>query len=195
MTGGCNQTPSLGSAGRLRSQAEIAAGFGDWALLRILAVSVAATALIVASAGNPDDSCAGLLQPVDGPVAATFAPRGRYAGHWGVDWLVPEGTGVRPAGAGIVSFVGSVAGNLTTTVDHGGGLRTSYSYLGSVAVTRGQLVTESTRLGTSGIGHNVPALHFSVRLGDTYVDPLATMGCRLSTPSRALRLVPARESD
>jgi murein DD-endopeptidase MepM/ murein hydrolase activator NlpD len=161
-------------------------------LQRLFAVSVLTIALLVASAGDPGDSCIGLLQPVDGPLASAFAPIGRYGGHWGVDWVVPEGTAVRAAGAGTVSFAGSVAGNLTATVDHGGGLRTSYSYLETVAVKPGQPVAESTTLGTSGTGHGAPALHFSVRLGETYVDPMAVVGCRLSTPSRALRLVPAR---
>ena len=170
-------------------------GVGDSVLLRLLAVSVAMTALMVASAGDSGDSCVGLLQPVDGRMASAFAPIGRYAGHWGVDWVVPEGTAVRAAGVGTVSFAGSVAGNLTATVDHGGGLRTSYSYLATVAVKPGQPVAESTTLGTSGTGHGAPALHFSVRLGETYVDPMAVIGCRLSTPSRALRLVPARAAN
>ena len=122
-------------------------GVGGSILLRLLAVSVAMTALMVASAGDSGDSCVGLLQPVDGRMASAFAPIGRYAGHWGVDWVVPEGTAVRAAGVGTVSFAGSVAGNLTATVDHGGGLRTSYSYLATVAVKPGQLVTESTTLG------------------------------------------------
>ncbi len=91
------------------------------------------------------------------------------------------------------SFAGVVAGNQTVTVDHGGGLRTSYSYLADVLVKRGQRVEGSTTLGTSGVAHGSEGLHFSVRVGGTYVDPLSIIGCRLSNPSKALRLVPLRE--
>jgi len=151
-------------------------------------------ALLVVPPGDARSSCVGLMRPVDAPIVRGFAPTGRFAGHWGVDWGLSEGTELHAAGPGTVSFVGTVAGNLTVTVDHGGGLRTSYSYLGMVAVEGGERVTESTTLGTSGPGHGSTALHFSVRLGARYVDPLTVIGCRLSSPSRALRLVPAREA-
>jgi len=138
--------------------------------------------------------CVGLQPPVAGPVIERFAPVGRYAGHWGLDFAVVSGTAVRAADAGTVTFAGTVAGNRTLTLDHGGGLRTSYSYLSTATVERGDYVDESIILGTSGNGHGSPALHFSVRVGPRYVDPLAIVGCRVTTPSRALRLVPAREA-
>ena len=168
--------------------------WSDHRMLRIIAVAVMSAALFMNPTGNARESCAGLTWPLDGPVARSFAPAGRYAGHWGVDWAVSEGSELRAAGPGTVSFAGTVVDNVTVTVDHGGGLRSSYSYLATVAVKPGQEVTESTTLGTSGIAHGVPALHFSVRLGATYLDPLSVLGCRLSSPSRALRLVPVRET-
>ena len=139
------------------------------------------------------EHCFGLARPVDGPAERGFAPTGRYSGHWGVDWGIPAGTDVRTAGPGTVSFAGTVAGNLTLTVDHGGGLRTSYSYMSTLAVERGDRVAESAIVGKSGSGHGSPALHFSVRVGPTYVDPLAVLGCRKAEPSKGLRLVAARE--
>jgi murein DD-endopeptidase MepM/ murein hydrolase activator NlpD len=135
----------------------------------------------------------GLEKPVEGPLSAGFAPTGRFSGHWGVDWAVPEDTEIRSAGSGTVTFAGSVAGNQAVTVDHGGGLRTSYSYLAGLSVERGDQVAGSTILGTSGAAHGSAALHFSVRIGDTYLDPLAVVGCRWAAPSAALRLVPVRE--
>ena len=161
-------------------------------MTRLIAASLMTVALLAAPAGDEISRCAGLARPVDGPVERTFAPTGRYSGHWGIDWSVPAGTDVRTAGPGIVTFVGTVVGNLTLTVDHGGGLRTSYSYLSTVAVARGDRVAESATLGTTGVGHGSPALHFSVRLGGVYVDPLATLGCRIAAPSKGLRLVPVR---
>ncbi len=160
-------------------------------MVRLLAISVLTVALANPVAGS-DAVCAGLAPPVDGSPVRRFAPDGRYSGHWGVDWGIPVGTSVAAAGPGTISFTGVVAGNLTVTVDHGGGLRTSYSYLGSVLVEKGQHVDVSSVIGTSGRSHGFPGLHFSVRVGDTYVDPLSIIGCRDSYPSQALRLVPVR---
>jgi len=162
-------------------------------LARFLAVSVLAAALVMAPTGDTTELCVGLTRPVEGPVERMYAPTGRYSGHWGVDWGVPAGTAVRASGPGTVSFVGVVAGNLTVTVDHGGGLRTSYSYLAEVVVKRGDPVFDSTTLGSSGTGHGFPALHFSVRVGHTYLNPLPIIACRLATLSQALRLVPVPE--
>lgn len=153
------------------------------------------TGLIVALLAVPagGSTCVGLAVPVEGPVQQGFAPTGRYSGHWGVDIAVAAGTPVRAAGSGVVSFTGTVAGNLTLTVDHGGGLRTSYSYLSKVTARRGDHVTESTVVGQSGAGHGRAALHFSVRVGSRYVDPLRMVGCRPADLSSALRLVPVRD--
>lgn len=162
-------------------------------MLRLLAVSAMAVALLVTPTHQPPGWCPGLRKPVEGPILQGFAPIGRFSGHWGVDWGVDEGTDVRAAGSGTVTFAGSVAGNLAVTVTHGGGLRTSYSYLAAVLVRPGDRVTESTILGTSGSGHGSPVLHFSVRLGSVYLDPLPIVDCGLAAPSAALRLVPVRQ--
>jgi len=59
--------------------------------------------------------------------------------------------------AGIVTFAGSVAGRLSVTVHHGGGVRTSYSYLSAASVTLGEVVTAGTVLGSPGsIGGSRP---------------------------------------
>jgi murein DD-endopeptidase MepM/ murein hydrolase activator NlpD len=111
-----------------------------------------------------------------------------------VDWATPVGTEIRSAGAGVVTFAGTVASNRTVTIHHGGGLRTSYSYLSSLRVEQGDRVGPTTVLGSSGDGHGTSVLHFSVRIGDTYVDPLLFLNCTKKDPSRALRLVAARET-
>jgi len=125
--------------------------------------------------------------PADGPVVRGFAPQGPYGGHWGVDVAVDPGTPVRAVAAGVVTFSGSIAGNQTVTVSHGGGVRTSYSYLSARYVTGGHRVAIGGAVGASGVDHGVAAIHFSLRVGDRYVDPLAS--CR--TPSPGLRLASA----
>ena len=127
-----------------------------------------------------------LTAPVDGPVVRPFAPEGQYGGHWGIDLAVPEGTPVRSIAPGVVTFSGEVAGRPSVTVAHGGGLRSSYSYLSTRSVTVGQAVAAGTVLGTSGIDHGTPALHLSLRLGDRYLDP--ARACGALTPSVGLRL-------
>lgn len=136
------------------------------------------------------------VQPVDGPVARAFAPpRTRYgAGHLGVDFAVASGTAVRAAGAGVVTFAGVIAGTRHVVVAHDDGLRTSYSFLASIAVSRGQHVQAGERLGASGgtgEGHDGTVLHFGLRHGDQYVDPMV-----LFEPvdlARVVHLVPAHD--
>jgi murein DD-endopeptidase MepM/ murein hydrolase activator NlpD len=150
--------------------------------------------VIAGGAGYPSQvgDCWGLQPPVDGPIVRAFDPTGRFSGHWGIDWELPVGHDIRPAGPGVVSFAGTVVSNRTVTVNHGGGLRTSYSYLDAIHVEQGDRVDLSTVLGTGGKAHGAPALHFSVRTGETYVDPQIFFECGAKSPSAALRLVPAR---
>ena len=137
----------------------------------------------------PYGACAGLAYPIHGDLVRGFAPIGQYGGHWGIDIAADVGTIVRSADDGFVSFAGDVAGILSVTVSHGGGLRTSYSYLDSIGVVAGQEVSRLSELGRSGLDHDSPALHFSVRVGDSYQDPLHWLVC-WDAPHPALRLVP-----
>src|SRR5207237_6586818 len=103
-------------------------------------------------------------------------PLGPYGpGHRGVDYAAPAGTVVRAAGSGRVSFAGDVAGATYVTVDHGGGVRTTYGSLAEVAVASGSFVARGAVLGSAGPppdGHPPGVLHFGLRIGDRYVDPL-----------------------
>ena len=114
----------------------------------------------------PAGSCAGLAAPLPGEVIRGFAPVGRYGGHWGIDISADTGSPFHAADVGRVTFAGRVAGMLTVTVAHGDGLRTSYSYLTGIDVSVGQRVGRETILGRTGVDHDLPALHFSVRVGD-----------------------------
>ena len=126
------------------------------------------------------------LRPVSGAVARPFVePRSRYgAGHRGADFVAPPGTPVRAANAGEVSFAGSVAGSLHVVVAHPGGLRTSSSFLATVAVRRGQRVARGDVVGTAGggTGDHAGVLHFGLRVGDRYVDPMAPVRRRPTSP-------------
>ena len=116
-----------------------------------------------------------------GVVERTFAPVGTYGGHWGADFAMEAGSDVIVVADGIVSFAGTVAGMNTVTVDHGGGIRTSYSYLSSVDVAVGDEVRRGEILGTSGTDHGIPAIHVSARLNGSYVDPSFMFMCNRGT--------------
>ncbi len=93
---------------------------------------------------------------------------------------------VRAADLGVVTFAGPVAGRLSVTVHHGGGVRTSYSYLSTVAVSVGSHVALGDVVGTSGTDHGRPVVHYSLRIGNTYRAP-PILSCVL-LPADGLRL-------
>jgi len=152
-------------------------------------------------AGLPAAANAGVLgawvRPVDGAVVRAFdPPRSRFgAGHLGADLAAPRGAPVRAAGAGLVAFAGRVAGALHVVIAHAGGLRTSYSFLASVRVRRGARVAAGDPVGTAGgvgEGHDGSVVHFGLRAGNTYVDPMALF--RPADLASIVHLAPTAES-
>ncbi|MEX1208620.1 MAG: M23 family metallopeptidase [Acidimicrobiia bacterium] len=128
--------------------------------------------------------------PADGPIVRGFAPEGLYGGHWGIDITVAAGTPVRAAAAGVVTFSGQVAERASVTISHGGSVRTSYSYLSRRSVAQGQQVAAGEIIGLSGVDHGLEAIHFSLRLGDRFLDPVRA-GCGPLNPGPGVRLVAA----
>lgn len=119
--------------------------------------------------------------PVTGPVIRDFdPPEDPYgSGHRGIDIAVPVGTPILAPEAGVVTFAGPVGGQLFVTIDHGGGVQSSYSWLSVVGVRKGDVVARGGVIGATGLGHagaSVPHVHVGVRLDGTYVDPLAFLG-------------------
>lgn len=115
--------------------------------------------------------------PVRGPVLRAFDPPATPygSGHRGIDIGAPLDTPVRAAAAGVVAFAGPVAGALYVSVDHPDGVRTTYSWLGSVTVRAGDAVAREQVIGRSGPGHpglDPPHLHLGARIGTTYIDPM-----------------------
>jgi len=118
--------------------------------------------------------------PVPGPVVRPFvAPAGPYAaGHRGIDFAVAPGDPVRAAGDGVVTFAGAVATTLHVVVAHGDGVRTTYSFLTDLAVHAGDRVRGGEVIArAAGTGpEHAGVLHFGVRTGDVYVDPILLFG-------------------
>jgi|tagenome__1003787_1003787.scaffolds.fasta_scaffold20974937_3 hypothetical protein len=144
----------------------------------VLLVVVALVAVGPKPARAADATVATWIRPVSGAVVRPFDPPvSRFgAGHLGVDLAAPHGTPVRAAGPGVVSFAGRVARSLHVVVAHAGNLRTSYSFLSTITVHRGDTVHAGQVVGTTGARdgiHDGTVLHFALRAGDTYVDPMA----------------------
>ncbi len=98
------------------------------------------------------------------------------SGHRGVDIeAAHDGAPLIAPAAGTVSFVGTVVDRPVITIDHGNGLRSSFEPVAS-SLTAGSAVAEGEVLGQVQTGHCRPAppcLHWGVRRGEEYVNPLA----------------------
>lgn len=121
---------------------------------------------------QPDAASSGAVRPVDGSVVRHFEePAHPYGpGHRGVDLAAGPGTTVRAALPGVVTFAGQVALRGWVTVDHGGGLDTTYGVIDPRFVTAGQQVRTGQSLGEVAAG--VEHLDWGARLHGTYIDPL-----------------------
>lgn len=161
------------------------------ALLLMLPVALLAVLSVVPPAGagpvegtagqTPPPPAGGALPPVPGPVLRAFeAPVGPYGpGHRGVDLAAHPGETIVAALAGTVAFSGTVAGTGWLTLDHGGGLVTTYGPLDD-RVAEGGVVDRGARIGrlagqdTSPPPDVAAAAHldWGARLEGDYIDPL-----------------------
>ena len=153
-------------------------------------MNLAVLLVVLARSLVPIASACVMIPPVEALVIQPYSPIGQFGGHWGIDFPVPVGSAVVASDAGVVSFAGMVAGNRTLTVDHGGGLRSSYSYLSATSVATGTPVGRGEKVGNSGVAHGTEAVHFSVRIHGSYVDPARLLDCHWPRMAAALRLVP-----
>ncbi|WP_394288879.1 murein hydrolase activator EnvC family protein [Corynebacterium variabile] len=130
------------------------------------------------------------LRPVPGTVLvpADIPDQNWLPGHRGVDLDAASGAAVRASAAGTVRFAGVVAGTPTVSVDHGGGLRTTYEpVLAQVRageqVSRGQILGElADHASLPGTARRDPGLHWGAVLGppaedaERYIDPMTLLG-------------------
>jgi murein DD-endopeptidase MepM/ murein hydrolase activator NlpD len=102
-------------------------------------------------------------------------PKPWLSGHRGVDLrAAPGGAAVTSPASGTVSFVGVVVDRPVITVDHGNGLRSSFEPVDS-PLAHGAAVAKGDALGLSQPGHcgMIPCVHWGVRRGEEYLNPLA----------------------
>src|SRR5438067_735784 len=142
--------------------------------LAALLAGVVTLTIVAAGLAPPAVADSAYRPPVDAPVADLFRPPPQpwAAGNRGLDYATRPGQEVRAAADGEVVFAGSVADSLHVVLLHPDGLRTSYSFLGSIRVQRGVHLHQGDVVGTAGA---VP-FHFGARAGDAYVDPALLFG-------------------
>lgn len=121
--------------------------------------------------------------PLGGPssVLRPFDPPAQrwLSGHRGVDLAASVGDVVRSPAAGKVAFAGTVVDRPVVTVDHGGGLVSSFEPaiselpVGATAARGGRVAIVGTGGHCSGA-----CLHWGLRLDGEYIDPLNTISDR-----------------
>jgi len=145
--------------------------------------TAAAPAWAATVAGAARAAATGFVLPVPPPpiVLTAFAPpANRYGpGHRGVDLAVTAGSEIRSAGTGIVVYAADLAGRGVVSIEHAGGLRTTYEPVTS-SVTAGAAVRAGQVIGVLQAGHPgcAPAdcLHWGARLPDrVYLDPMSLL--------------------
>lgn len=119
--------------------------------------------------------------PVSGEITSGFGGRQSPGGigstdHKGIDIGVVTGTSVAAADGGKVSLAGWNGGyGNCVIIDHGNGRQTLYGHLEGYTVQAGDVVGKGQEIGKSGsTGKSTgPHLHFGVKEGGRFVDPMS----------------------
>jgi len=116
--------------------------------------------------------------PTDVPhviIRPYIAPATEYGpGHRGVDLAAGEEL-LAPAD-GVVHFAGTVVDRGVLSIDHGGGVISSYEPV-TTSLAAGDVVHRGDVIGTVEPGHCVElCVHLGVRLNGQYVSPLLYLG-------------------
>lgn len=153
-----------------------------WVLM-LLVAGLPATGAAATTAAAPAPADPGFVLPVAPPplILNPFAPpANRYgAGHRGVDLAAAPGSSVQAAGPGVVVFAGALAGRGVVSIEHDGGLRTTYEPV-TAGVAAGTRIAAGEPIGTLEPGHAGCApgscLHWGARLPDeVYLDPMSLL--------------------
>ncbi|MCL2456571.1 MAG: peptidoglycan DD-metalloendopeptidase family protein [Defluviitaleaceae bacterium] len=122
------------------------------------------------------------IWPVNGKISSGFGwrrnpfGRGKNEFHYGVDIPAKNGTSVRAAGGGVVSFEGwrNGYGN-TVEIDHGGGIKTLYAHNTRNNVSEGQRVERGDIIANVGsTGRSTGShLHYEVLRNGTSINPVS----------------------
>jgi len=99
---------------------------------------------------------------------------GQNKPHNGIDFAAPVGTPVIAAASGYISLVDfSQFWGKRVVIEHGNGVSTVYSHLGTIGVRTGRAIKRGAVIGTIGISGitSGPHLHYEVWKNGTALDP------------------------
>ncbi len=114
--------------------------------------------------------------PARGKVIAGYGAKTNGKANDGINLAVPEGTPVKAAEDGVVTYAGNELknyGNLVL-VHHSNGYVTAYAHASELLVKRGDTIKRGQVIAKSGQSGDVgsPQLHFEIRKGTAPLDPL-----------------------
>lgn len=123
---------------------------------------------IIGAVVDPLPAGADWTSPIDAVVVDGFRPpASRFGpGNRGLEYGDSVGLDVSAVDAGRVIFAGRVGRARHVVVDHGSGLWSTYAFLDSVGVVRGQRVAKGQIVGVAASG-----FHLTARLAGIYIDP------------------------
>ena len=145
-------------------------------LTRIASLALALTLALITPAASAVETWAWPVGPPRTIVRPYIAPATAYsAGHRGIDVTVLDGIVTAPA-PGIVHFAGTVVDRPVLSIDHGGGVISSYEPV-TTTLRKGDPVARGDPIGQAVPGHCISlCLHFGVRIDGEYVSPLSMLG-------------------
>ena len=125
----------------------------------------------------------GFARPVPGKSTSSFGRRSVYNGeprspHSGADFRAGKGVAIKAPNAANVALTGDLYfSGKVVILDHGWGLYSYFAHLSAIDVVEGDVVQRGDVVGRVGATGRVtgPHLHWTVRLNDARVDPLALM--------------------
>lgn len=134
-----------------------------------------AETLLAVCGSEPQLPAGGFSWPAQGAIANSWSlDCNTDKGHRGVDIAVPAGYRVRSSASGVVSYSGytpAEGGGITISIDHTGGLRTTYLHLSESFVSKGQTLSGEEEIGVT----DGSPLHFGIKLSggsrDAYFNP------------------------
>lgn len=138
----------------------------------VTATAAPAAAWVDPTTGNP--------HPTNVARRAEIPEKNWHPGHRGVDLGARPGADVFAAEDGVVAYVGVIVGTPVISIDHPGGIRTTYQPV-HARVAVGDLISEGDVIGTlarptSQFGREHAGLHWGARTGpDRYIDPLTLL--------------------
>lgn len=141
-----------------------------------VAINAEATPLPPPSTSTPSPISQRSLPLLDGwPVVGTITQFFSLA-HPALDIAAPYGSAIAAVRDGLVVWAGwrNNGGGYVVEVEHGDGIITGYNHLSAIWVGVGQTVSAGEGIGAIGCTGlcTGPHVHFTVLVGDFYVDPL-----------------------